>query len=548
MASPQKSSDTLKLLPLLQGSITLKSALEDDDNTLQRIKYPEKRIEFFVYLFTRRAKIEAIVSYHLGLGKKGQCRMGDVSEWIAGSYNVCIPVHVCNYPRQPKKRVLIRFPLPYKIGEIQHPGNADEKLRCEAATFIWIQSHCQTIPIPLLWGFGFPGGQSVRYNLSVLMLYYADTFTSKFTKPANMPFHTQIIWYFRRTILSLLGYPLPCQYISYKCPHTLGVGYLLMDYIEETEGKMLSESWDILRHDQDRRINLFRDLSRIMLSLASLPLPRIGSFTIDDRGMLGLTNRPLTLRLQDLENGGVPTEIDRNLTYSTTEAYLLDLLACHDNRIRHQPNSIRDKYDGQAQLAALTIMRAICRNFVRSDLRHGPFILMLTDLHQSNIFVDSNWNIKRLIDLEWACSLPIEMLHPPHWLTSRGVDQLERGDHLDAYESVRAEFADVFEEQERLFYPTHMNPLSYAQIMRKGWAIGNFWYFQSLNNPRGLYNIFLQHIQPKFGDSRGASSMFDQVVAPYWSNDMASVVAMKIKDKGIYDDQLRKEFETDVNK
>lgn len=42
------------------------------------------------------------------------------------------------------------------------PGNADEKLRCEAATFIWIQEHCSEVPIPTLWGFGFVGGQSVR--------------------------------------------------------------------------------------------------------------------------------------------------------------------------------------------------------------------------------------------------------------------------------------------------------------------------------------------------------------------------------------------------
>jgi hypothetical protein len=32
--------------------------------------------------------------------------------------------------------------------------------------------------------------------------------------------------------------------------------------------------------------------------------------------------------------------------------------------------------------------------------RHGPFPLQLTDLHASNIFVDEDWNITCLIDLE----------------------------------------------------------------------------------------------------------------------------------------------------
>lgn len=56
---------------------------------------------------------------------------------------------------------MIRFPLPYKVGEFKYPGNAEDKLRCEAATFAWIQENCPSTPIPYLWGFGFPGGPSV---------------------------------------------------------------------------------------------------------------------------------------------------------------------------------------------------------------------------------------------------------------------------------------------------------------------------------------------------------------------------------------------------
>lgn len=36
----------------------------------------------------------------------------------------------------------------------------------------------------------------------------------------------------------------------------------------------------------------------------------------------------------------------------------------------------------------------------------GPFLLQLTGLHASNIFVNNDWNVTRLIDLEWVCSLP----------------------------------------------------------------------------------------------------------------------------------------------
>lgn len=64
--------------------------------------------------------------------------------------HLCLPIHVKNRKNHSEKRVIIRFPLPYKVGEEFFPGNAEEKLRCEAATYIWIQESCPNIPIPHL--------------------------------------------------------------------------------------------------------------------------------------------------------------------------------------------------------------------------------------------------------------------------------------------------------------------------------------------------------------------------------------------------------------
>lgn len=148
-------------LPLLRGSITLDEALEEEDDVRLGLSYPDSRVEFFVFLYSHRNDIAALVSDHLGPGQSIQCRLGEVKEWIHGSFNVCIPVYVDNWTKCSAKRVLIRFPLPYKVGESTYPGNSDEKLRCEAATFVWIRQRCRDIPLPRLWGFGFAGGQSV---------------------------------------------------------------------------------------------------------------------------------------------------------------------------------------------------------------------------------------------------------------------------------------------------------------------------------------------------------------------------------------------------
>lgn len=74
---------------------------------------------------------------------------------------------------------------------------------------------------------------------------------------------------------------------------------------------MLSSSWKQHRHDEHRRKNLYHGLAKIMLSLASVPLPRIGSWTMDDRGIISLTNRPLSDLTLIWDRHQVPTNIPR---------------------------------------------------------------------------------------------------------------------------------------------------------------------------------------------------------------------------------------------
>lgn len=71
----------------------------------------------------------------------------------------------------------------------------------------------------------------------------------------------------------------------------MGVGYLLIEYIEEEQGEMLLNTWPEKQHDIRLRTNFFRDLSWILLSVTRIPLPKIGSFVIDHNGFLRLTNR-----------------------------------------------------------------------------------------------------------------------------------------------------------------------------------------------------------------------------------------------------------------
>lgn len=135
----QDRMTTSKTLPLLRDDVTLSAALRRDDDVIHKLSLPPKRIDFYFHLYEHRSDIESFVSFHLGLSLTETCYISEVTDWIAGSF---IPVHVTCHTRKnlgQATRVLVRIPLPYKVGEKGNLGNADEKLRCEAATYLWMQ-------------------------------------------------------------------------------------------------------------------------------------------------------------------------------------------------------------------------------------------------------------------------------------------------------------------------------------------------------------------------------------------------------------------------
>lgn len=151
MADPQI------VLNLLNRQITLAEAREAEEDILQELRYPKQRFRFCLSLVRSKDELLNLAAFHLNVDRT-MCKLAPVQDWRHGSFNFVIPVDVNSKGRN---RVIIRIPLPYKVGESQYPGNIDEKLRCEAATYIHIHEHCPDVPIPKLWGFGFTDGSNV---------------------------------------------------------------------------------------------------------------------------------------------------------------------------------------------------------------------------------------------------------------------------------------------------------------------------------------------------------------------------------------------------
>lgn len=151
---------------LLNRFITLSAAQDEEEDMRKELQYSTKRAELYTEFENKEREIKELVALHCGLPRPDLVQVSKIFDgpktlWIHGSFNLCIPVYIHSSGRARPSKLAFRVPLPYKVGEETFPGNAEEKLRSEAATYIWITENCPDIPIPKLRGFGVPGGLSV---------------------------------------------------------------------------------------------------------------------------------------------------------------------------------------------------------------------------------------------------------------------------------------------------------------------------------------------------------------------------------------------------
>ncbi|TAQ89490.1 hypothetical protein B7494_g2165 [Chlorociboria aeruginascens] len=409
---------------LLRRNITYSVAKTEETNILHELGYWPRQNAFFDHIHKHRSLLTEVVAHHLGI-HANMCQVADMSDWLHGSYNLCVPISVKN-----SSRVLVRFPLPYRVGDSFRPGNSDEKVRCEAGTYAWLQQKCPDVTTPRLYGFALSTGKV-------------------FTSLDYLPFYARILQHFRRWFSSLLRLPIPSRFVPHKCDTIKNIGpYLLLD----------------------------------------------------------------------------------------VDSYVNGLLSYHDDRLEHQPNAVNGPGDCASQMTALAFMRTIRPHFFNPSLNHGPFVFSLTDLHTSNIFVDKDWNIKCVVDLEWAASLPLEFMRTPYWLSAQAIDRIDS----EAYNMLREEFMSIFENEEE------KRPAIYGlrrtDVMRTGWELGTFWYTFALDSPTGLHSLFYKRLQPLYSKTDGDDVNVFTIILQYWIRQPSAFIRTKLNDREIYDEKLRNEF------
>jgi hypothetical protein len=142
--------------------VTLEEALDDDWDMIPTLTAFAKTREYCQHLNRNRIQLERIISRHLGIPSTDFVLLSH-DHWVWGSFNICLPLDIKRTNRTSKLplQAILRLPLPFRCGEEYSPGNVEEKLRCEAATYIWLQQNCPSIPTPRLLAIGLPGTESV---------------------------------------------------------------------------------------------------------------------------------------------------------------------------------------------------------------------------------------------------------------------------------------------------------------------------------------------------------------------------------------------------
>lgn len=145
-------------------------------------------------------------------------------------------------------------------------------------------------------------------------------------------------------------------------------------------------------------------------------------------------------------------------------------------------------------------------------------------------------NISSIVDLEWCCSLPIEMHQPRFWLSGQeGNDFLKDDDgqaeKVATFLATYKEFLDILGvEQKRRSFSSRLafDPKS---IIQGALEKKSYWYFAAVSHPRNAYTFLIEYIQPMFAPAHTepeAAGKFQDTFAPYYAASAMSLVRQKV--------------------
>ncbi|KAF2155016.1 hypothetical protein K461DRAFT_276196 [Myriangium duriaei CBS 260.36] len=499
-----------KTITIRGRTYSLHSTAELPLNFIHLFQNHEDALSHKTFLWKQRKSIVTSIRHILHLRPCDGCHI--LRTWMAGGFNTCAMAKVTIDDIE--RKLIFRCPMPHRHAEQHYPGTMDEKLNSEVATYLWIQRNCPDIPIPQLYAFGFADGTQFAH-----------------TDPSP--------------VQARLNGPLTSSYALEPLAPPIDTAYILLEYIgpEVGKGRMLAHSWKEQSHDNFRLYCLFRSIARIMLSLARVPQKNIGSLRFNPKdGTVSLANRPMMANTMIWENEGARRVLQPEQVYRTTDSFASDMLLLYDNHFRHDPHAVRKEKDARLHITARVMLRMVMHHFILPARRNGPFLLQMTDLSPSNVFVDDDWNVTSLIDLEWICALPVEMLSVPLWLHNCTIDRIT-GDNYLAFDKIRQDFLTLMDNEAEHIQAKH--DIAIVDIMKQNWNSKAVWFWLGMQSTNAFPVLFQDHILPKFtSNDRLIHQLRDANLTDLWQEgDVGEFVKRKITEEEKYETELQALFD-----
>ncbi|KFY89793.1 hypothetical protein V500_05492 [Pseudogymnoascus sp. VKM F-4518 (FW-2643)] len=227
---------------------------------------------------------------------------------------------------------------------------------------------------------------------------------------------------------------------------------------------------------------IYKQMAQIYLELFEHDFDQIGGLSMPSGGRSWhIRDAPLTLKMNEGQRlTGIHLN-DHCEPYTTTEAYLDNLVDQHTRLLCENPESVSDEEECYEQYRCLQTIKMLTKLFVGSVDCNGPFKLFLDDIRFGNILVDpKTFEIKALIDWEFCYTAPREFLNaPPPWLIPNPDPWDWKSEEREAYKVQFLHFTKVLEDEESKSGKDH----SFSAQMRNQHENGTFWYLQAMREP-----------------------------------------------------------------
>ncbi|EGX95148.1 Protein kinase-like domain [Cordyceps militaris CM01] len=252
---------------------------------------------------------------------------------------------------------------------------------------------------------------------------------------------------------------------------------------------------------------LYRQVADILLQLSRLQFPAIGAFEETDDCTWEVTQRPLSMFMNELIRlGSFPRAKLPESTFQASPDYFERLAQLHLDHLTYQRNdAVESEEDGKRKFIARHLFYNLAREKTLSSAMHssGPFRLWCDDLRPSNILLDEDLQIVAVVDLEFSYAAPVEFsFAPPWWLILEQPEYWPYG--LDDWEKIFQRRLPTFlkamaaSEDAAIASGMLCEDQRLSQHMRESWDNGDFWVMYAARKNFAFDDIFWRRLYPRF--------------------------------------------------